>query len=107
MEQEIIAPEPGLPKASNQAFSDFGCVLAAVGATLMSVSLLGSAAAAGVWAFSKLVGFPDMVLFVLLALAALPVLWATIWTAGRAWQVERQLARGGAFEPPVFKWAII
>ena len=38
-----------------------------------------------------------------MALGAIPVLWLTVWTAGRAWDVERRLARGEDVGTPVFK----
>ncbi len=101
MDQEIITP-PSTPKTDSQAFSPLGCFLAAAGATLSSLSLLGAAAAASVWAFSKLFGLPDVVLYGFLAFAMLPVLWATVWTAGRAWHVERRLARGADIDTPIF-----
>jgi hypothetical protein len=104
MDQDIITP-PATPKTGQQAFSPFGCFIAAAGATLTSFTLLGAAAAASVWAFAKLLGLPDMVLYVCLALSAMPVLWATAWTAGRAWHVERRLAQGLDIDVPVFKFA--
>jgi hypothetical protein len=69
----------------------------------MSFSLLSAAAAASTWAFGKLLGLPDMVLYVCFAVAFLPVLWGTAWTAGRAWHVERRLAQGGDVDVPVFE----
>lgn len=104
MEQEIIKPELQ-PKSSSQAFSPFGCFLAASGVTLLTFCLVGSAAAASVWAFDKLMGLPDSALYVMLGLVAIPVLAATIWTAGRAWHVEQRLARGLDVDTPVFKLA--
>jgi hypothetical protein len=104
MEQEIIKPEVQ-PKSSSQAFSQFGCFIAAFGATLLTFCLIGAAAAASVWAFVKLVGMPDTVLYVLLGLVAIPVLAATVWTAGRAWHVEQRLAMGLDVDTPVFKLA--
>jgi hypothetical protein len=104
MEQEYIKPETS-PKGSSQAFSPLGCFLAAAGVTLLTFCLVGAAAAASVWAFSKLMGLPDMALYVLLALAAIPVLYATIWTAGRAWHVERRLAQHLDIDTPVFHMA--
>ena len=78
------------------------CFLAAAGATLLTLCLFGAAAAASVWAFAKLLGLPDMVLYVVLAAAFLPVLWATIWIAGRSWHVEQRLARNLDVDTPVF-----
>lgn len=104
MEQEIIKPDVQ-PKASSQAFSPFGCFLAASGVTLLTFCLVGAAAAASVWAVVKLVGLPDIALYVLLGLVAIPVLAATLWTAGRAWHVEQRLAQGLDVDAPVFKTA--
>jgi hypothetical protein len=104
MDQEFIKPDV-TPKSSSQAFSPFGCFLAAAGVTLLTFCLVGAAAAASVWAFSKLIGFPDIVLNTLLVLSAIPVLWATVWTAGRAWHVERRLAQHMDIDAPVFRFA--
>lgn len=102
MEQEIIKPD-GQMKVRSQAFSPFGCFLAAAGVTLLTFCLVGAAAAASVWAVAKLIGLPDTILYVMLGLAAIPVLGGTIWTAGRAWHVERRLAQGLDIDTPVFK----
>lgn len=102
MEQDIITP-PSTPKVASHATSPLACALAAVGAALSCLSLFGAAAAATVWAFSKLLGLPDMVLYGLMAVSVLPVLWATVWTAGRAWHVERRLSAGLDIDTPVFK----
>jgi hypothetical protein len=101
METELITPERA-PKTSSHATSTFGCFLAAAGATLSTLCLLGAGMAATVWAFAKLLGFPDQLLYVALAISMLPVLWATVWTAGRAWHVERRLASGKDIDVPVF-----
>ncbi len=101
MEQEYIKPDL-TPKTGTQAFSPFGCFLAAAGVTLLTFCLVGAAAAASAWAFSKLMGLPDTALYVLLGLVAVPVLWATIWTAGRAWHVERRLAQHLDIDTPEF-----
>lgn len=101
MEQEIIKPQAE-PKAGSQAFSRTGSLMAASGATLLMFCFTGSAMTATVWAFSKLIGLPDMFMYVLLAIGILPVLWVTIWTAGRAWHVEKLLARHQDIDVPVF-----
>jgi uncharacterized paraquat-inducible protein A len=101
MENEILTPDK-TPKSSAQALSPVGLVLAAVGATLLTFCLLGAAAAASVWAFSKMLGFPDILIQGLLILVAIPVLMATFWTAGRAWHVEQRLARGLDADTPIF-----
>ncbi len=104
MEQEFLKPETS-PKSSTQAFSPLGCFLAAAGVTLLTACLVGAGAAASVWAFSKLIGLPDVALNVLLVLSIIPVLWATIWTAGRAWHVERRLAQNLDIDAPIFRLA--
>jgi hypothetical protein len=101
MEQEIITPDPQ-PKGTSQALSPVGSLIAAAGATLMIFSMTGSAMLATVWAFSKLFGFPDFVMYGFMALGAIPVLWGTIWTAGRAWHVEKLLSTGQNVDVPVF-----
>jgi hypothetical protein len=102
MEQELITPEHS-PKPSSQVASPFACFLAAAGATLATFCLLSSAAAATVWAFSKLIGLPDTAVYIGIAIAMLPVLWATVWIAGRAWHVEQRLSRGQDVDTPVFQ----
>lgn len=102
MEQEIVRPETA-PRSSSQAFSPLGCFLAAAGMTLLVLCKLGAAMAVSVWAFSKLIGLPEWLMFALMALGIIPVLWATIWTAGRAWHVERRLALHLDIDTPVFK----
>ncbi len=99
-----MRPE-GQPKVSSQAFSPFGCFLAASGVTLLTFCLVGAAAAASVWALAKLVGLPDIALLIMLGLVAIPVIAGTIWTAGRAWHVEQRLAQGLDVDTPVFKLA--
>jgi hypothetical protein len=81
----------------------FSSFLAATGVALMALSMLGAAAAATVWAASRLIGLPDSFMFGLMAIGALPVIWATIWSAGRAWHVERRLEDGLDVDQPVFK----
>lgn len=103
MEQDIITP-PATPYSGNHAMSPFACALAAGGVALMSLCLLGSAAVATTWAFAKLLGLPDVVLYSLIAVSMLPVLWASVWTAGRAWHVERRLSGGLDIDVPVFKF---
>lgn len=90
-------------KTGSQAFSPFGCFLAAAGVTLLTFCLVGAATAASVWAVAKLVGLPDTLLYGSLVLAAIPVLAGTFWISGRAWHVERRLAQGLDIDTPVFK----
>ena len=102
MDQEITQPER-TPKSYSQASSTFGCFLAAAGATMLAASMLTAAFGASVWAFSNLFGLPQALLWTLMALSLIPSIWATIWTAGRAWHVERRLAQGLDVDTPVFK----
>jgi hypothetical protein len=102
MDQEIIKPEIP-PRRATQATGALGCFLAAAGATLLALTKLGAAMAATVWAACRLFGVPDEVMWGIMALGAIPVLWATIWTAGRAWHVEQRLEAGLDIDPPVFK----
>lgn len=104
MEQEIIKPDT-LPAAGTQAFSPLGCFLAAAGATLLVLCKAGAAMVATVWAASKLFGLPDFMMYGLMVAGAIPVLWATVWTAGRAWHVEQLLARHQDIDSPVFTLA--
>jgi hypothetical protein len=102
MSEEILRPD-ARPAAQSHAMGPFSSFLAAFGVGLMALSMLGAAAAATVWAASRLIGLPDTALYVLLGLAAIPVLWATIWSAGRAWHVERRLEDGLDIDRPIFK----
>jgi len=101
MEQEIIKPETA-PQGSSQAFSPMGSLVAAFGATLLILCFTGSAMVATVWALSKLMGLPDMVMLAVMAVGIIPVAWATVWTAGRAWHVEKKLAAHQDIDVPVF-----
>jgi hypothetical protein len=101
MEQEIIKPE-GAPRQSSQAFSPVGSFMAAFGATLLIFCFTGASMVASVWAFSKLLGLPEILMYVVMAAGAIPVLWATAWTGGRAWHVEQLLASHKDIDAPVF-----
>ena len=101
MEQEIRRPDY-VPRQHDRAASSMNCALAAIGVTLMTLCLVGSAAVTTVWAISKLMGVSDTVLLVLTAIVAIPVLALSVWTAGRAWHLERRLARGQDVDTPVF-----
>ncbi len=90
------------PKTVSQGFSQAGGLMAAVGATLLMLCFTGSAMVATVWAFAKLIGVPDFIMYAVMALGLLPVVWVTVWTAGRAWHVERLLASGQDIDVPVF-----
>jgi hypothetical protein len=102
MNDEIIRPDKA-PAAGQHAMGPFSSFLAATGVGLMALSMLGAAAAATVWAASRLIGLPDSFMFGLMAIGALPVIWATIWSAGRAWHVERRLEDGLDVDQPVFR----
>jgi magnesium-transporting ATPase (P-type) len=101
MEQEIIKPQAE-PKAGSQAFSRTGSLMAASGATLLMLCFTGSAMVATIWAFAKLIGVPDIIMYVALGLGVIPVLLVTVWTAGRAWHVEKLLAQHKDIDVPVF-----
>lgn len=102
MEQELIKPETP-PKGSSQAISPLGCFIAASGITLLTFCLLGTAALTTIWAFSKLLGLPEVLSEGLMVVGLIPAVIATIWTAGRAWHVERRLARHQDIDVPNFK----
>jgi hypothetical protein len=101
MEPDIIRPET-TPTTSNQAFSPLGCALAAIGAGLSAFSLVGAGTLAGIWAFSRLLGLPETVLYAMLALSFIPIIWAGVWAGSRAWHVERRLAAGHDVDTPNF-----
>ena len=67
MEQEIIKPEAE-PASREQSFSTTGGLIAATGATLLMFCMTGAAMLATLWAVSKLFGFPDMMMYALMAL---------------------------------------
>jgi hypothetical protein len=79
-----------------------GRILAAVGATVLALVMTGTSVVAVVWAFVTLLGLPDFILWGLVVLGIVPVVWTTLWTAGRAWHVERLLEKGGDIDQPVF-----
>jgi hypothetical protein len=99
MEQEIRRPDY-VPRQHDRAASSLNCALAATGVTLMTLCLVGSAAVTTVWAIAKLFGASDQVLLVLAILSLIPVLALSIWTAGRAWHLERRLAVGQDVDSP-------
>ena len=101
MEQELIKPDLP-PTGSSQAFSPIGCFIAAFGITLLTFCLLGTAAMTTIWAFAKLFGLPEVVSEALMVLGLIPAVLASIWTAGRAWHVERRLAQNLDIDVPNF-----
>jgi hypothetical protein len=80
-----------------------GRLIATCGATLLAFIFSGTSVAAIIWAISWALGLPNFILEILLALGLVPVLWATVWTAGRAWHVETLLGTGRDVDQPVFK----
>lgn len=70
---------------------------------LLTLTKLGATFAAIIWALSQLLGLPDFIMFGLMALGLIPVIWATIWVAGRAWYVEQLLEAGRDVDRPVFE----
>ena len=102
MEQEVIKPDVA-PKGSSQAISPLGCFIAASGITLLTLCLLGTAALTTIWAFSKLLGLPEVLTQGLMVLGLVPAVIATIWTGGRAWHVERRLAQHQDIDVPNFQ----
>jgi hypothetical protein len=102
MDQEIIKPQ-AQPAPSSHSMGIFNSFLSAAGVVLLSVTKLGAAFAAVIWALSQLMGLPDFVMYALMALGLIPVVWSTIWVAGRAWHVEQLLEGGRDVDRPVFK----
>jgi hypothetical protein len=102
MDQEIIKP-PAKPAASSHSMGVFNSFLSAAGVVLLSVTKLGAAFAAVIWALSQLLGLPDVVMYALMVLGLFPVIWSTVWVAGRAWHVEQLLETGRDVDRPVFK----
>jgi hypothetical protein len=80
-----------------------GRLVAAAGATLLAVVFSTTSVVAVIWALATLLGLPDILLWVLLALGAVPIIWTTLWTAGRAWHVEKLLEAGRDVDQPLFK----
>ena len=101
MEQELRRPEYK-PRQHDRAASDLNCTMAAIGVTLMTLCLVGAAALTTVWAVTRLFTASETVFVVLAALTAVPVLALSIWTAGRAWHVEKRMARGQDVDTPVY-----
>jgi hypothetical protein len=99
MEQELRRPEYQ-PRKHDRTSSTLNCALAAIGVTLMTLCLVGSAAVTTAWAIGKLIGVSDTTFMVLAGLALVPVIAASIWTAGRAWHLERRLAAGMDVDTP-------
>jgi hypothetical protein len=80
-----------------------GRLMAAVGATLLALVFSATSVVAVIWAAATLIGLPDIILWVLLVLGAVPIIWITLWTAGRAWHVEQLLENGQDVDQPEFR----
>lgn len=102
MEQEIIPPQPS-PAPRSHSMGIFHSFLSAAGVVLLTVTKLGATFSAIIWALSQLLGLPDVVMYIFTALGVIPVIWATIWVAGRAWYVEQLLETGRDVDRPVFQ----
>jgi hypothetical protein len=102
MDQEIIKPQ-ATPASGSHSMGVFNSFLSAAGVVLLSVTKLGAAFAAVIWALSQILGLPDIVMYVLMGLGLIPVVWATVWVGGRAWHVEQLLETGRDVDRPVFK----
>ena len=102
MDQEIITPDT-VPSGGSHSIGIVGCLMSAIGSTLMALTMLGSALAAAIWAFSQLFGVPDQIMWGFMVIGAIPIIIASFWTAGRAWYIERRLEEGLDVDPPVFK----
>jgi hypothetical protein len=101
MEQELRRPDY-VPRKHNRQASTLNCALAAIGVTLMTLSLVGSAAVTTAWALGKLFGASNAVLLGMAIVFMLPVIAYSIWTAGRAWHVEKRMAAGLDVDTPVY-----
>jgi hypothetical protein len=102
MDQEIITPKAP-PAPGSHSMGLLNSFLSAAGVVLLSVTKLGAAFAAVIWAISKLLGLPDVAMYVLMVLGLIPIAWATVWVGGRAWHVEQLLETGRDVDRPVFK----
>lgn len=78
-------------------------LMSAAGVALLTVTKLGASFAATIWAVTKVLGLPDFVMYALMVLSLVPVIWATLWVAGRAWHVEQLLESGRDVDRPVFR----
>jgi energy-converting hydrogenase Eha subunit E len=101
MEQELRRPEYK-PRQHDRSSSALNCALASIGVTLMTLCLVGSAAITTVWAVGTLFEAGQTTFLVMSAIVAIPVLALSIWTAGRAWHLERRLSAGKDVDVPNF-----
>jgi hypothetical protein len=102
MEQEIRRPDY-VPRQHDRSASSLNCALAAIGVTLMTLCLVGAAAVTSVWAVGRLFDAGPDIIKIMAGVIMIPVLALSIWTAGRAWHLERRLAAGQDVDTPVFK----
>lgn len=101
MEQELRRPEYK-PRQHDRSSSALNCALAAIGVTLMTLCLVGAAAVTTVWAIGILFDASQTTFLIMSAIVAIPVIALSIWTAGRAWHLERRLAAGKDVDVPNF-----
>jgi hypothetical protein len=80
-----------------------GRLIAAIGATLLALVFSVTSVVSVIWAFVTLTGLPEFFLWGFVAIGMIPAIWATVWTAGRAWHVEQLLEKGGDTDQPVFE----
>ncbi|HEY7750175.1 MAG TPA: hypothetical protein VH933_16055 [Aestuariivirgaceae bacterium] len=90
-------------KSSAKEPLPIGRAIATIGATVLALVMTGTSVVSVIWASVTLLGLPDFFLWGLLVLGAIPIIWGTLWTAGRAWHVERNLEQGLDIDQPVFK----
>jgi predicted MFS family arabinose efflux permease len=68
----------------------------------MTLCLVGAAAVTSVWAVGRLFDAGPELISIMAGIIMIPVLGLSIWTAGRAWHLERRLAAGQDVDAPVF-----
>jgi hypothetical protein len=83
--------------------SQTGRIMATCGATLLALLFSGASVAAVIWVIVWALGLPGIIFQGLLVLGSVPVAWATLWTAGRAWHVESLIGAGKDVDQPVFR----
>lgn len=102
MDQEITPPQAPR-KLTSHSVGFLHSLMSAAGVVLLTVTKLGASFAAVIWALAQLLGLPDIIMYALMALALIPIAWATLWVAGRAWHVEQLLESGQDVDRPVFE----
>lgn len=101
MEPEIRRPDY-VPRQHDRSASSLNCAFAAIGVTSMTLCLVGSATVTTVWAVARLFEASIDTIKILAVISLIPVLALSIWTAGRAWHLEKRLARGQDVDAPVY-----